>query len=84
MYLTLEKQDRSTTIQNKSEKCLTEKTRDSQQRTGYYSELCNYERYGDNTVLNCSQHQEDLQPFIREEVEIAVAALKRGKSAEIL
>ena len=42
-------------------------------------------RYGDNTVLDCSQHpEEDLQPTLREEVETAVAALKKGKSAEFV
>ena len=39
--------------------------------------------YGDNTVLDCSQHQEDLQPILLEEIEIAVAALKNGKSAGV-
>ena len=47
-------------------------------------ELYNYESYGDNTVLDCSQHpEEDLQSIFREEVEIAVAALKKGKSAAV-
>ena len=39
--------------------------------------------YGDNTVLDCSQLQEDLQPILREEVEITVAALKKEKSAGV-
>ena len=40
--------------------------------------------YDHNTVLDCSQHpEEDLQPILREEVEIAVAALKKGKSAGV-
>ena len=51
--------------------------------TEYCSELYNYESYGDNTVLDCRQHLEDLQPILREEVEIAVAALKKGKSAGV-
>ena len=39
----------------------------------YTIELYNYESCGDNTVQDCSQPQEeDLQPFLREEVEIAV------------
>ena len=38
----------------------------------------------DNAVLDCSQPpEEDLQPILREEVEIAVAALKKGKSAGV-
>ena len=37
---------------------------------------------GDNAVLDCSQPpEEDLQMMLREEVEIAVASLKKGKSA---
>ena len=35
-------------------------------------------------VLDCSQPpEEDLQPILREEVEIAVASLKKGKSARV-
>ena len=52
--------------------------------TEYCSELYNYESCGDNTVLDCSQPpEEDLQPILREEVEIAVASLKQGKSAGV-
>ena len=48
----------------------------------YCSELYFYESCGDNAVLDCSQPpEEDLQPVLREEVEIAVASLKKGKSA---
>ena len=48
------------------------------------SELYNYESCGDNAVLDCSQPlEEDLQPILREEVEIAVASLKKGKSAGV-
>ena len=39
---------------------------------------------GDNAVLDCSQPpEEDLQPILCEEVEIAVASLKKGKSAGV-
>ena len=39
---------------------------------------------GDNAVLDCSQlPEEDLQPILRDEVEIAVASLKKEKSAEV-
>ena len=42
------------------------------------SELYNYESCGDNTVPDCSQPpKEDLQPVLREEVEIAVASLNK-------
>ena len=82
--LTSEKQGRSTTIQDKSGKCLTEEQEALSRWTEYCSELYNYESYGDNTVLDCNQHpEEDLQPIRREEVEIAVAALKKGKSAGV-
>ena len=59
--LTSEKQGRSSAIQGKSGKCLTEEKRDSQQME-YCSELYNYESSGDNAVLDCSQPlEEDLQ-----------------------
>ena len=39
---------------------------------------------GDNAVLDCSQPpEEDLQLILRQEVEIAVASLKKGKSARV-
>ena len=42
------------------------------------------ESCGDNAVLDCSQPpEEDLQPILREEVEIAVVSLKKGKSAGV-
>ena len=46
--------------------------------------MYNYEICGDNAVLYCSHPQEeDLQPILREEVEIAVASLKKGKSSGV-
>ena len=84
-----EKQGRSSTIQDKSEKCLTEEKEILSRWTEYCSELYNYESCGDNTVLDCSQPpphpptEEDLQPILREEVETAVASLKKGKSAGV-
>ena len=52
--------------------------------TEYCSEPDNYESCGDNAVLDYSQPpEEDLQPILREEVEIAVASLKKGKSAGV-
>ena len=39
---------------------------------------------GDNAALDCSQPpEEDLQPILREKVEIALASLKKGKSAGV-
>ena len=79
-----EKQGRSSTIQDKSGKCFTEEKEILSRWTEYCSELYNYESCGDNIVLDCSQPpEEDLQPILREEVEIAVASLKKGKSAGV-
>ena len=79
--LTSEKQGRSSTTQEKSGKCLTEEKEIRCRWTEYCSELYNYDSCGDNTVLDCNQPpEEDLQPILREEVEIAVASLKKGNS----
>ena len=73
-----------TTIKDKSGKCLTEEKEILSRWTEYCSELYNYESCKDNTVLDCSQPpEENLQPIPREEVEIAVASLKKGKSAGV-
>ena len=83
--LTSEKQGRSSTIQDKSGKCLTEEKEILSRWTEYCSELYNYESCGDNTVLDCSQPpEEDLQPILREEVEISVASLKKGSLPELI
>ena len=82
--LTSEKQGRSSTIQDKSGKCLTEVNEILSRWTEYCSELYNYESCGDNAVLDCSQPQEeDLQPILREEIEIAVASMKKGMSSGV-
>ena len=90
--LTSEKQGRSSTIQDKSGKCLTEEKEILRRWTEYCSELQNYESCEDNAVLDCNQPpppppppppEEDLQPILFEEVEIAVASLKKGKSAGV-
>ena len=82
--LSSEKQVRSSTIQDKSGKCLTEEKEILSRWTEYCSELYNYESCGDNAVLDCSQPPEEiLQSILREEVEIAVASLKKGKSAGV-
>ena len=83
-HLTSEKQGRSSTIQDRSRKCLTEEKEILSRWTEYCSELYNHERCGDNAVLDCSQSpDEDLQPILREEVESAIASLKKGKSAGV-
>ena len=72
------------TILDKSGKRLPEEKEILSGWTEYCSELYNYESCGDNAVLDCSQPpEEDLQPILREEVEIAVATLKQGKSAGV-
>ena len=82
--LTSEKQSRSSTIQEKSAKCLTEEQEILSRWKEYCSELNNYKSCGSNAVLDCSQFpEEDLQLILREEVEIAVASLKKGKSAGV-
>ena len=79
----LREQDRSSTIQDKSGKYLTEEKEILSRWTEYCSELYNYESCGNNAVLDCSQPPEDLQPILRVEVEIAVASLKTEKSAGV-
>ena len=81
--LTSEKQGRSSTIQDKSGNCLTEENEILSRWTEYCSELCNYASCGDNAALDCIQPQEDLQPNLHEEVEIAVASQKKGKSSGV-
>ena len=91
--LTAEKQGRSSTIQDRSGKCLIEKQKKILSRwTEYCSGLYNHESYGDNAVLDCSQPpppppphppKEELQPILREKVEIAVASLEKGKSVGV-
>ena len=82
-YSNFREKGSSTTNQERPGKCLTEQeilTR----WTEYCSKLYISETYDDNAVLYCNQPpppEEDQQPILREEVEIAVAALKKGKSA---
>ena len=74
--LTSEKQGKSSTIQDRSGKCLIEE-KEILRWTEYCSELYNHESCGDNAVLTCSQPpDEDLQPILCEKVESAVASLK--------
>ena len=74
--LTSETQDRSSTIQDRSGKCLTYEQEILSRWTEYCSDLYNHESCGDNAVLDCSQPPEDdLQPILRQEAVIAVASL---------
>ena len=82
--LTTEKQDKSTAIQEKSGKCLTEEKEILNRWTEYCSDFYNYETEGDPIVLDCPQiSDEEHHPILREEVESAVKALKMGKSAGV-
>ena len=82
--LASEKQNKSSTIQGKIGKCLTEEQEILSRLTEYCSELYNYESCGDNAVMDCNQPlEEDLQPIFRKEVEIAVTSLKKEKSAGV-
>ena len=78
--LSVEKQDTSTTIQDKSAKCLTEENEILHRWTEYCSDLYNYETDGDPIVLDCPQIPvEEHHPILREEVKAAVKTLKIGK-----
>ena len=64
--LASEKQNKSTTIQGKIGKCLTEEQEILSRLTEYCSELYNYESCGDNAVMDCNQPlEEDLQLIFR-------------------
>ena len=82
--LTTEKQGKTTTIQDKSGKCLTEENEILNRWTEYCSDLYNYETEGDPIVLDCPQIPDaEHHPILREDVEAAVKALKMGKSAGV-
>ena len=59
-YLTSEKQGRSSTIQGRSWKCLSEEKEILSRWTEYCSELYNYESCGYNAVLDYSQHPKKI------------------------
>ena len=70
--LTSEKQGRSSTIQDRSGKCVTEEQEILSRWTEYCSELYNQESCGDNAVLDSSQPpEEDLKPILHKEIEIS-------------
>ena len=82
--LTTEKQGKSTTIQDKSGKCLTEENEILNRLTEYCSDLYNYKTDGDPIVLDWPQiPDEEHHPILREEVKTVVKALKMGKSAGV-
>ena len=82
--LTTEKQGKSTTIQDKLGKCLTEENEILNRWTEYCSDIYNYETDGDPIVLHCPQiPDEEYHPILRKEVEAAVKALKMEKLAGV-
>ena len=82
--LTTVKQGKATTVQDRSEKCLTEERQILNRWTEYCSELYNYKAHGDPSVLNCPQTDtEDDHPILRKEMEAAVQSSKKGKSAGV-
>ena len=82
--LTTEKQGKSTTIQDKSGKCLTDEKEILNRVTEYCSDIYNYETDWDPIVLDSPQiPDEEHHPILREEVETVVKALKMEKSAGV-
>ena len=82
--LTTVKQGKATTVQDRSEKCLTEERQILNRWTEYCSELYNYKAHGDPSVLNCPQTDtEDDHPILRREVEAALQLLKKGSQLEL-
>ena len=65
--LTTVKQGKASTVQDRSEKCLTEEREIMNRWTEYCSELYNYKANGDPSVLNCPQTDtEDDHPSFAE------------------
>ena len=82
--LTSSKQGRTTTIQDKNGKRLTEDRDILNRWTEYCSELCNHKAKGDSEVLKHPPVTNiDSHLILREEVEAAVKSLKPGKSAGV-
>ena len=82
--LTSNKQNRPSSIQDKNGKCLTENTEIMNRWTEYCSDLYSHHTVGDPDKLKSHPSTDtDSPPILREEVEEAVKALKKGKSAGI-
>ena len=84
VHLATKKQGKTTTIQDKSGKCLTEENEILKRWTEYCSDLYNYETEGDPIVLDCPRIPDaEYHHILREVVESAVKALKMEKSAGV-
>ena len=82
--LTSSKQGRTTTIQDKNGKRLTEDRDILNRWTEYCSELYNHKAKGDPEVLKHPPVTKRVShPILREEIEAAVKSLKPGKSAGV-
>ena len=63
--LTIVKQGKATTVQDRSGKCLTEKQQLLNRWTESCSELYNYKANGNPLVLNCPQTDKEEIPILR-------------------
>ena len=82
--LTTVKEEKVTTIQDHSGKCLTEEREILNRWAEYCSELYNHKANGDPSVLNSPQTDtEDDHSILRKEVEAAVQLLKKEKSTGV-
>jgi len=82
--LTCIKQRHTTTIQDKAGKCPTKEQDILKRWTEYCSELYKAKVTGNSEVLNVHPATNtDDHPILREEVEAAIKALKKGKSAGV-
>ena len=71
--LTIVKQGKATTVQDRSGKCLTEERQILNRWTEYSTELHNYKANGGPSVLDCPQTDtEDDHSILRKELEAAV------------
>ena len=71
--LTTAKQDKATTVQDRSGKCLTEERQVLNRWIEYCFEVHNHKTNGDPSVLNCPQtHTEDDHPIPHKEMDAAV------------
>ena len=75
---------KATTVQDRSGKCLTEEQQILNRWTEYCCELYNYKANGEPSVPNCPHTDtEDDHPILCRELEAAVQALKKEKSAGV-
>ena len=82
--LTTVKQGKTTTVQDRSGKCLTEEREIMNRWTEYCNELYNHKANGEPSVPDCPQTDtEDDYPILCKEVEAAVQSWKKGKSAGV-